>query len=181
MWTRLLYILVINLITFGGGPVYIPVYQDFYVNFGIATIEEYYAIVAINNAFPGVVGGKLSGYAMFVEYGYIGFILAIIMFSIPSIIIMRIALSYFNKMKKSKYFKNISHTTTPAIMAILFVISVNFVVKSFEGLSIYLFAFFTMTILILMYKKVKIYNVIYLTLFMSTLIYVFQYSGFSFT
>lgn len=171
MWIELLYILIINLITFGGGPVYIPIYQDFYLYFGILTLDQYYAIVAINNAFPGVVGGKLGGYAMFLEYGYLGIFLSIIVFAFPGIILMRIALDYFNKLKKSKYFKNISHTTTPAIMAILFVISINFILKSFQDMNLYMCIGFSIIILFLLYKKLKIYNIIYLTLASSIIIY----------
>lgn len=172
MIIQLLYIVIINLITFGGGPVYIPIYEQFYTHFNIASQDDYYVIVAIQNAFPGVTGGKLGGYAMYLEYGLLGFILSTLAFVIPGIILMLIAMKSFEKLRNSKYFNSVNEVTKPIIIAILVKIGIDFFVKAFNSIDIYYFIFYVLFIALLLKLKVKVYRVIYLTLGLSVVLYI---------
>ncbi len=72
MLIRALYIFILNLLTYGGGGVYIPVYEHYYTQvFHLMSQNDYYNVVSILNIIPGVTGGKLAGYAMFLEFGYL--------------------------------------------------------------------------------------------------------------
>lgn len=173
MIIQLLYIVIINLITFGGGPVYIPIYEQFYTHFNIASQDDYYVIVAIQNAFPGVTGGKLGGYAMYLEYGLLGFILSTLAFVIPGIILMLIAMKSFEKLRNSKYFNSVNEVTKPIIIAILVKIGIDFFIKAFHAINIYYFIFYVILVAVLLKIKVKVYRVIYITLIVSIILYLF--------
>lgn len=170
MLLKIIYILLINLITFGGGPVYIPIYEQFYTYFQLATPEEYLSIVAISNAFPGVTGGKLAGLGLYIDYGMVGTLIASIAFAVPGILTMLVAVKSLEKIKKTKQFEAINKVTKPIIIGILLTLSIEFLIKSTVLLNGYMLIFYSILLLVLYKFKVNISSQIYIFLFTSLLI-----------
>jgi len=136
LWRLVLEILVIVLFTFGGGAVFIPMFERTLVeSLGIFSAQTYTAIVAVVNSLPGVTGGKIASYAGFYEAGVLGFILTSLAFIVPGIIMMVIAYKFVNRMKQSKIMQNISLYIKPIVVGIFLSIIVKFLDLSIQGLG----------------------------------------------
>ena len=62
---QVLTISIINILVFGGGGIFIPIYQSVYVDlYKLMTTQDYYTLVSLVNIFPGATGGKLASYLM---------------------------------------------------------------------------------------------------------------------
>ncbi len=126
-------VLVVVFVTFGGGAVFIPMFEDMFVyRMEIFSIEEYSSIIAILNAFPGPTGGKIAGYTGYVEYGVVGFIFASLAFILPGTIMMLISYNLVEKVKDSKLFKQLNLYIKPIVIGIFLSIVLKFTVTSFN-------------------------------------------------
>jgi chromate transporter len=129
-------VLVVVFVTFGGGAVFIPMFEDMFVyRMEIFTLEEYTNIIAILNAFPGPTGGKIAGYTGFVEYGVIGFTLASLAFVLPGTIMMLVSYNLVEKVKGSKLFKQLNLYIKPIIIGIFLSIVLKFSITSFNNIG----------------------------------------------
>ncbi len=129
-------ILVVVFVTFGGGAVFIPMFEDMFVyRMEIFTTEEYTNIIAILNAFPGPTGGKIAGYTGYVEYGTLGFLLGSLAFILPGTIMMLVSYNLVEKVKQSKLFKQLNLYIKPIIIGIFLSIIVKFSLTSFNTIG----------------------------------------------
>ncbi|XMB67098.1 chromate transporter [Mycoplasmatota bacterium zrk1] len=136
IWRLVLEILMIVFFTFGGGAVFIPMFEKTLVeSLGIFTPVTYTSIIAVVNSLPGVTGGKIASYAGFFSYGWIGFILASLAFIVPGIIMMVVAYKFVNRMKQSRIMKDISLYIKPIVVGIFLSIIVKFLDLSIKGLG----------------------------------------------
>lgn len=136
MWIFVLSVLVVVFVTFGGGAVFIPMFEDMFVTrMEIFTIEEYTQVIAVLNAFPGPTGGKISAYTGYVEYGITGMILASLAFIVPGIIMMLISYNLVEKVKHSELFKRLNLYIKPIVMGIFLSIVIKFSITSFNSVG----------------------------------------------
>ncbi len=163
-----LYVFGINLITYGGGGVYIPVYENYYVDiFHIMNQEQYYNLVSILNVIPGATGGKLAGYAFYHEYGILAMFLAIILFAGSGIMLVLILEKGLSKVRDNPIFTRVNTNIKPVVVGILLTITYNFYEIALNKMNLIVIIILTIiTSYLLGYKKVKMYNlvIIYLTL-----------------
>ncbi len=129
-------VLVVVFLTFGGGAVFIPMFEDMFVfRMEIFTIEEYTQLIAVLNAFPGPTGGKISAYTGYVEYGITGMILASLAFVVPGIVMMLISFNLVEKVKHSKLFKQLNLYIKPIVMGIFLSIIIKFTMTSVTNIG----------------------------------------------
>ncbi len=156
------YIFLINLITYGGGGVYIPVYETYYTDmFHLMSQHDYYNVVSILNIIPGVTGGKLAGYAMFLDYGIFGMLLAIVLFASSGIMLVILLDKMLAKVNDHPIFIEVNNNIKPVVAGILLTITYNFYQLSFEKMSFFYIALISIvTYYLLVIKKVKIYYLV---------------------
>ncbi len=171
MITRSLYIFIINLVTYGGGGVFIPVYQTYYVDiFRLMSPAEYYNVISILNVIPGVTGGKLAGYAMYIEYGVLGMVLAIILFAGSGIMLVLILEKILSKVRDSRMFIRINRNIKPVVVGILLTITYDFYEVALQQIDIItVTAISAVTYYLLVKKQVKMYNLVVIYLLLSTI------------
>lgn len=162
MIAKAAYIFFINLITYGGGGVYIPVYESYYTDmYHLMSQHDYYNVVSIVNIIPGVTGGKLAGYAMFLDYGILGMILAIILFAGSGIMLVLLLDKVLEKVNDHPIFIEINNNIKPVVAGILLTITYNFYQLSFEKMAFFYIAVISIiTGYLLIIRKVKIYYLV---------------------
>lgn len=175
MLIRTIYIFLLNLITYGGGGVYIPVYEHYYTEiFKIMSTEQYYSVISILNIIPGVTGGKLAGYAMYYEYGYLGMIVAIITFAASGIILVLLLDKLLMQVKENSLFIEINKNIKPVVGGILLSITYQFLQMAENQMSDLLFWLITLVVCyLLIIKKVKIFKVVSIFFVLFSFIYGF--------
>ena len=73
MWKLIIEILMIVLFTYGGGAVFIQMFERSLVDsLGLFSSIEYATIIAVLNSLPGVTGGKLYAIAVFSLIAWVG-------------------------------------------------------------------------------------------------------------
>ncbi len=166
------YIFSINLVTYGGGGVYIPVYESYYVDiFNLMTSQEYYNVVSILNVIPGVTGGKLAGYAMYLEYGIFGMLLGIFLFASSGILLVLTLEKLLSNIREHKLFKQVNANIKPVVVGILLTITYNFYEIALAKIDLVVVLVLTMiTWYLLASKKIKMYNLVVIYLIFSIII-----------
>ncbi len=162
MLIRALYIFILNLLTYGGGGVYIPVYEHYYTQvFHLMSQNDYYNVVSILNIIPGVTGGKLAGYAMFLEFGYLGMIIGIIIFAGSGIMLVLLLDKMLMQIKDHPIFLEVNKNIKPVVGGILLSITYDFYTMAATKLSLIMIAIITMIVIyLLVIKQTKIFIVV---------------------
>lgn len=159
---KLIVIFLINLTTFGGGAVYIPIYEFFYTDlFNIVDQSQYFTIVAIQNTLPGVTGGKLASFAMYLTDGIPGFLLGSFVFILPFVFIIIITLKYLELIETSSTYQVVTTNIKPVVVGILLSISYDFFVI---GLQLKLTFLIYLAVGLLAIFKYKI-NIVFIIIF----------------
>ncbi|WP_322949460.1 chromate transporter [Mycoplasmopsis cynos] len=135
-------LIVISLSVFGGGQVFIPVFLWLW-NFLAKTFNLDISEVQINNVFavsnstPGVVSTKFSfvtGYlvANGQWWGFLAVFLTYLVFCLPAIFIMLIAMKYLNKFKSNSYIKNMIIIMKPVVAGIMISLALQLLINIFS-------------------------------------------------
>lgn len=165
MLTLLIGILLIVFVTFGGGAVFIPMFENLLVEqLGIFPEAEFTTLIGLVNSFSGPTGGKIAGYAGYYVNGWLGFILASLVFILPGTLLMLIALKFVSRIKDSKIMKKISIYIKPIVIGIFLSIIVKFLRLSFEGVGYHTVIVFLVSFYLLDRRKVQPVFVIILSL-----------------
>lgn len=125
----LLSLIIICLVVFGGGQVFIPLFiwlwKSLNTIFGInITQEQIDTVITISNSTPGVVSTKfgfLSGY-LFAEgkwWGWITIFLTYLTFALPAIIMTIFVFKLVNKNSKNGFMSKIINYSKPIIAGIM--------------------------------------------------------------
>ncbi len=162
MIVRAIYIFILNLITYGGGGVYIPVYEHYYTEvFNLMDKVDYYNVVSIVNIIPGVTGGKLAGYAMYLEYGYIGMIVGILIFAGSGIMLVLLLNKVLEQLKDHPIFVEVNRNIKPVVGGILLSITYDFYVMAHSKMSLIMLVSVSVIVIYLLgVRKVKIFAVV---------------------
>ncbi|QGZ97211.1 chromate transporter [Mycoplasma sp. NEAQ87857] len=123
-------IIIISLSVFGGGQVFMPIFSWlwnlFANNFGVSMINEdtINKIFTISNTTPGVVSTKFAFFTGYIVangawWGYLAMFLTYLLFCLPAIIVMVIAMKYINKFKHNTYVANMLIIMKPIVAGIM--------------------------------------------------------------
>ncbi|MDK2819528.1 MAG: chromate transporter [Mycoplasmataceae bacterium] len=132
-------ILIISLIVFGGGQVFIPFFiglWDILAKFGVQIDENTVnAIITISNATPGVISTKLAfitGYlvANGEWWGFIAMFLTYFVFVIVPIITMFFGMKFMKKLKQNEYMINVQKVLLPIVSGIMFSLAIQLLISS---------------------------------------------------
>lgn len=160
-------IFLVSLLSFGGGGIFINLYELLYVDIlKIMDEQTYYNLLAIINVFPGPTGSKLAN-IIYLDQNIILIIISTIVFLIPPIIFIIILFKFLKKYEKSKLFNQIIEQLKPVICASFFYISYTLVEKVFLTSGIYLMVIFMglSFIFLNVFKKSLYFTMIILVIF----------------
>ncbi|SJZ50643.1 Chromate transporter [Mycoplasmopsis verecunda] len=133
-------IIFISLSVFGGGQVFMPIFQWLWnlmhSTFGITQLDE----TAINNIFtvanttPGVVSTKFAFFTGYVVangswWGYITMFITYLVFCLPAIIVMVITMKYVKKFKTNSFVANMLIVMKPIVAGIMISLAISLLIS----------------------------------------------------
>lgn len=123
-------VLVIGLIVFGGGQVFMPLFQSLWKAMGHVSDAQINNIFTITNSTPGVVSTKFSVFTGYLAadgawWGWLAMILTYLIFVIPSIIMIWWAAKMINKSEQSKHLKLMTTYLKPVIGGIVLALAIQ--------------------------------------------------------
>ncbi len=153
---------IIGLVTFGGGAVFIPMFEDLFVNrMEITDTEFYNLVVSIATSLPGPLGPKIAGYFGYELFGWLIFVPLYLVFILPGVILMIFNYKALVKLKDSKRFKIANDLLKAVIVAILMSIVFGFLFGKMDKIpSVLMFIYFFISIIILEKKWLKVHHLI---------------------
>ncbi|MCS4536965.1 MULTISPECIES: chromate transporter [unclassified Mycoplasma] len=128
-------IALISLSVFGGGQIFMPIFTwlwnslSSWFNVNI-TSEQMSNIFAISNSTPGILSPKfaaITGYLVTdnIWVGIVAMFLTFLAFTVPAILMMKLALKYSDKFDKSTYFKQLLKVMNPVVTAIIVALAIQ--------------------------------------------------------
>lgn len=131
---------ILSLIVFGGGQVFMPLFQSFWLflgnNLGVNIDQSKIdAIFTISNATPGVVSTKFAAFTglLIANNEWWGWILAFftyLVFCIPAIFLMLLASKMVNKASQTKYLSKLTIVFKPILAAIMISLAIQLLISS---------------------------------------------------
>lgn len=123
-------VLVIGLIVFGGGQVFMPLFQSLWKAMGHVSDAQINNIFTITNSTPGVVSTKFSVFTGYLAadgawWGWLAMILTYLIFVIPSIVMIWWAAKMINKSEQSKHLKLMTTYLKPVIGGIVLALAIQ--------------------------------------------------------
>lgn len=136
----LVLVIAISLSVFGGGQVFMPMFnwlwklsnELFKTNISDNIINK---VFTISNATPGVVSTKFAFFTGFIYFNYEGaqfnwwgilfMLITYLVFCLPAILIMILAMKYLNKVKNNSYIKKALILIKPVVAGIMITIGVQ--------------------------------------------------------
>ncbi|MGZ9762215.1 chromate transporter [Mycoplasma sp. 394] len=125
----LLFLILISLSVFGGGQVFMPIFRWLWMflaqNFGANINDDHInTIFTVANSTPGVVSTKFAFFTGYIIangqwWGYLAMFLTYLIFCLPAIIIMVLAMKYINKFKTNTFVKNMLIIMRPIVAGII--------------------------------------------------------------
>lgn len=109
----------VGLFGFGGGYAILPmIYQDVQA-FGFITADDFSNLVALSQVTPGPIAINAATYVGFKTAGLAGAIIATIAVSMPSFILLMIAVAFIGKFKHNRTVKSILNGIRPATVGLM--------------------------------------------------------------
>ncbi|QBF34867.1 chromate transporter [Mycoplasmopsis phocirhinis] len=131
-------IILISLSVFGGGQIFIPIFTWLWNSlsswFGInISTEQISNIFAISNSTPGILSPKfaaITGYLVSnnIWIGIVAMFITFLAFTIPAILMMKLALKYSHKFDNSNYFRQLLKVMNPVIAAIIIALAIQLLI-----------------------------------------------------
>ncbi|MEA4134404.1 chromate transporter [Mycoplasma sp. 2704] len=128
-------LILISLSIFGGGQVFMPIFQwlwNFLAQVFGANIDENAInnVFAISNTTPGVVSTKFAFFTGYLVasgqwWGYIAVFLTYVIFCLPAIIVMVIAMKYIKKFKTNTFIANMLIIMKPIVSGIIIALAIQ--------------------------------------------------------
>ncbi|MGZ9755328.1 chromate transporter [Mycoplasma sp. 246B] len=123
------FLILISLSVFGGGQVFMPIFRWLWMflaqNFGANINDDHInTIFTVANSTPGVVSTKFAFFTGYIIangqwWGYLAMFLTYLIFCLPAIIIMVLAMKYINKFKTNTFVKNMLIILRPIVAGII--------------------------------------------------------------
>lgn len=123
-------VLIIGIIVFGGGQVFMPLFQSLWKTIDHVTDDQINHIFTIANSTPGVVSTKFSLFTGYLAadgawWGWLAMILTFLIFVIPSILMIWWAYKLINKSESSKHLKMMTTYLKPVIGGIVIALAIQ--------------------------------------------------------
>lgn len=154
MLSSLIIILCLDILIFGGGGIYFPIFQDLFVNdFHLLTIDQFYNLLNIINIFPGVVGAKLLIVFLILKNDYIFSIFGLALFiCIPIFLIIFVSLKLKN-LQYNKYYRNLKKDIEPILIGIYIIVGINYISQALKNNNFIMLIILSIITFILLRKK----------------------------
>lgn len=109
----------VGLLGFGGGYAILPmIYQDVQ-SFGLMSADDFSNLVALSQVTPGPIAINAATYVGFRTYGLAGAIVATIAVSLPSFILIMIAMMFLEKFRSNRVVQAILYGVKPATVGLM--------------------------------------------------------------
>lgn len=130
-------VLILSVIVFGGGQVFIPLFKSLWTLMGQIAgnelpdlTEQINTMITAANVTPGVVSTKFALFTGYVVangewWGWISMILTYVIFTTPAIILMLVGMKLVKKSSKNVYLKNMIIFLRPVISGVLVALAVQ--------------------------------------------------------
>lgn len=121
---------------FGGGPSSIPlVHLEVVKKYKWMDEEEFGDTLALANTMPGPIATKMAGYIGYRIGGIWGCINAIIVSTLPTVLLMVLLLGLMQAYKDIPMVQNMSAAVVPVVVVMLGLLTYDFIKKSGESLG----------------------------------------------
>ncbi|VEU59546.1 chromate transporter [Mesomycoplasma neurolyticum] len=140
IFSSLIAMVIISLIVFGGGQVFMPIFQSFWLFIGKTfnlniTQKEIDLVFTISNFTPGVVSTKFSAFTGLLIsdnswWGILVSLICYILFCLPAIFMMILSTKLLKKSKQNKYLLNLTKYINPALSAIMLALSIQLLIST---------------------------------------------------
>lgn len=165
----------IGLFAVGGGLATLPFLYTLASKYPWFSANELPDMVAVSQATPGPIGINMATYAGFNASGLLGAIVATLALVTPSVIIIMIIASFFDKLKKNTYVEDAFYGLRPSVTALITlsgfeVLKVSILTLSRFESTKYFFDLFNIKALILFIlftfavAKVKLHPILFIVL-----------------
>lgn len=122
-----------GMLGYGGGPSAIPlVHKEAVERYHWLNDEEFGDILAIANTLPGPIATKMAGYIGHRVAGMMGMLVATIATVVPTVLIMVALLSYLYQIKNAGWVGGMTTAIQPVIAVMLFVLTYDYLKKSWK-------------------------------------------------
>ncbi|MDR4947624.1 chromate transporter [Neobacillus cucumis] len=123
-----------GLLGFGGGPSAIPlVHKEIVGTFKWMNDQEFTDVLALANTLPGPIATKMAGYIGYRLGGILGMINAILATVLPTILMMLVLLTSFNKFKDNPRVQGMTGAVVPIVGVMMATLTWEFLKKSKAG------------------------------------------------
>ncbi|WP_160723004.1 chromate transporter [Bacillus sp. USDA818B3_A] len=123
-----------GLLGFGGGPSAIPlVHKEIVGTFKWMNDQEFSDVLALANTLPGPIATKMAGYIGYKLGGIIGMVNAILATVLPTILMMLVLLTSFNKFKDNPRVQGMTGAVVPIVGVMMATLTWEFLKKSKAG------------------------------------------------
>ena len=156
---------LVGILSFGGGKAYIPIFKEYYVEYyHILTNINLLEYVAYASALPGSFATMITGPVALIKYGWVSFFVAILLLTIPSIILFFLAMFFFTKYKNIKTVQFVANYISPAIICLLLFVVFSTMYYSFYKNTYIYYSVITFLIANLIFYFTKIHPVFIIVL-----------------
>ena len=125
-----------GMLGFGGGPSSIPlVHKEVVGTFKWMDDQQFTEILALGNTLPGPINTKMAGYIGYRIGGIVGMLNALIATTLPTIILMILLLTSFNKFKDNPMVQGMTSAVVPIVGVMMAVLTWEFLKKTKAGLG----------------------------------------------
>ncbi|WBP83952.1 chromate transporter [Mycoplasmopsis edwardii] len=134
-------LILISLSVFGGGQVFMPVFQWFWtflsklfnININDEIINN---VFTVSNSTPGVVSTKFAFFTGYLVsnaqwWGFLAVFLTYLIFCLPAIFIMLLTMKYIQKFKTNTYIKNALIIIKPIVAGIMISLALQLFISIF--------------------------------------------------
>lgn len=109
----------IGLFAVGGGPATLPFLMELTRNYDWFTMKELTDMIAVSESTPGPLGVNMATYVGFETLGLWGGIVSTIGLVVPSIVVITIIATFFNKMNQNPKVQSVFKGIRPAVTGII--------------------------------------------------------------
>ncbi len=110
----------VGLFGFGGGYAILPMIYQEIQTFGIMTPDDFSNLVALSQVTPGPIAINAATYVGYKAAGLLGAVIATTSVSLPSFILIMIALAFMRHFRESQTLQNILAGIKPATVGLMF-------------------------------------------------------------
>ncbi|VDR41799.1 chromate transporter [Mycoplasmopsis caviae] len=140
LFVAIVFLTLISLSIFGGGQVFMPIFSWFWELFrswfgSNITQSDIAQAFAIGNATPGILSTKfalVTGYFIANKewWGFIVMFLTYLVFVIPPILMMKLAMKYSKKFENNKFLTKLINVMNPVVTAIICALAIQLFISA---------------------------------------------------